>query len=545
MERRSGLDGRTHPLIRQSPRNFQKTDFAFAYDSGFCGMFRAQNKRILRSQHGTTLIEVMIGMLVFLIIMLGGIQYFLLPQTTTARQKIKRLATSQAETRLEQLKSLNYALITAAFNETDTPVTLGSISGLRSTTISNIDDPEDGLGVSDSDGQTIDYKTIRVDISWVAGKQQTISMTSAVSFNNYIGLGNFSSWGRKCYLSIISSKVPGALTNFPVLLTEGNLPSEMFDADGSYPALNGGGDVRFSSDANGNNPLACEIVKFITDNDPLNGKAEIWVNVPAVSSTENTSFWVWYNKAGESQPAETAQYGAQSVWDSNYLMVQHMKEDPSTSAPQFIDVTANSHDGTNNGGLLNSDLITGKIGDCIKFDGATDDDINLNAWDVPGSQITVQHWVYINASPTVDCRFFSKAIGTALADHWIMTGIAQSGIKPRFRLKAGSTTTNLEMSSGIGSNNWYFFAATYDGSNMRIWLNNQNQISVAKTGTIAEDNTVQNYLGDNPTGSRQLSGRLDEVRISNIRRSDSWLETEYNNQNSPSTFVIDATPMTP
>ena len=33
-----------------------------------------------------------------------------------------------------------------------------------------------------------------------------------------------------------------------------------------------------------------------------------------------------------------------------------------------------------------------------------------------------------------------------------------------------------------------------------------------------------------------LTGGMDEVRISNTNRSACWVGTEYNNQNSPSTF---------
>lgn len=48
-------------------------------------------------------------------------------------------------------------------------------------------------------------------------------------------------WGRKCELIIQSSQITGDLTEFPVLITEATLPQEMFDSDGTYPALNGGG----------------------------------------------------------------------------------------------------------------------------------------------------------------------------------------------------------------------------------------------------------------------------------------------------------------
>jgi hypothetical protein len=34
-----------------------------------------------------------------------------------------------------------------------------------------------------------------------------------------------------------------------------------------------------------------------------------------------------------------------------------------------------------------------------------------------------------------------------------------------------------------------------------------------------------------------LYGTIDEIRISNIVRSPSWISTSYNNQNNPSNFL--------
>src|SRR3989344_9339631 len=75
---------------------------------------------------------------------------------------------------------------------------------------------------------------------------------------------------RKVEIVIQASKIDATLTDFPVLLTEDNIPSEACDADGTSPAQNGGGDVRFTSDENGNSMLPLEVVDFITDNNPAN-----------------------------------------------------------------------------------------------------------------------------------------------------------------------------------------------------------------------------------------------------------------------------------
>src|SRR5688500_19008586 len=100
---------------------------------------------------------------------------------------------------------------------------------------------------------------------------------------------------RKAEIIIQSSQVSGTLTNFPVLLTEDNIPAEACDADGVAPAENGGGDIRFTSDENGNEQLPLEVVRFVTNNDPANCDVEMYVKAPIVSSSANTSIWMWYN----------------------------------------------------------------------------------------------------------------------------------------------------------------------------------------------------------------------------------------------------------
>ncbi len=166
----------------------------------------------LPNQDGTTLVEVMVGMLVFLVIMLGGLQYFALPQNIIVRQKLKRLAVSVAQQKMESIIALGYNQITTALNESATVVSLGSINGTRNTTITEFDDLANGQGdcgcpvgqtavihgggMLCSDAASLathlahgdlyfmceaDYKSIDVEISWNDGNNQKVSFTTMVS----------------------------------------------------------------------------------------------------------------------------------------------------------------------------------------------------------------------------------------------------------------------------------------------------------------------------------------------------------------------------
>ena len=70
----------------------------------------------------------------------------------------------------------------------------------------------------------------------------------------------------------------------------------------------------------------------------------------------------------------------------------------------------------------------------------------------------------------------------------------------------------------------------------KLWYNND----VVSSGGIGTDGYVfaptQFYIGSSRDVYAHYKGWLDEVRISDIARSDYWLNTSYNTMNDPSSF---------
>ncbi len=136
---------------------------------------------LFKDETGTSLVEVMVATVVFMIIMVGGLTYFTLPQSTAVREKIKRLAFAAAHQRMEALLALDYIAITADSNEVAIPVTLATKAASRNTTVTVVDDATDGLGGSDADSETVDYKSITIEITWNDGNNKSASITTNVS----------------------------------------------------------------------------------------------------------------------------------------------------------------------------------------------------------------------------------------------------------------------------------------------------------------------------------------------------------------------------
>jgi hypothetical protein len=330
-------------------------------------------------------------------------------------------------------------------------------------------------------------------------------------------------WVRKCPLTIQKTKVPADLTDFPVLFTVADLPSEMFDADGSYPARADGGDIRFSSDSAGATPLPVEVYYFLRDNNPALGKAEIHVKVAAVSSSVNTVIYVWYNAPAETMPARNATYGSDNVWDSHFKFVCH-------NGASIGDSTSAAVAGTNHS--TTDDATESKIGvSSRKFVAASSQYIdwgnivNLNG---ASQSITIDLTVKPN-SPVNDpfifgrkAQFWIEYLGANLGN-WCLSGTSNNFSLP-----------NLA---------WAVDTFVYDRGIPDLY----EYINGVKDGGTDAGNIIpstSNYLqeGVDYGGTLYMDGWIDEARISDNVRSAAWIVATYNTLASPATFVSVGTP---
>lgn len=336
-----------------------------------------------------------------------------------------------------------------------------------------------------------------------------------------------SGWGRRCELRIQDSEVSGGLSNFPVLITEDCLPSEMFDADGSYPALNGGGDIRFSSDKEGTNRLSLEVVNFVTNNDPANGVAELWVKVPSISASSTTSIWVWYNKSGESQPSRSAAYGIEAVWSNDFLRVYHMGE---TGA---VDSSPNNDTASSSGSPSVSS--SGKIGDCVDFASSTSDYLSFTQ---PSNQSSCAIFCWTNPDDSGDQNPLVSL------NEWGTGTFHNKCEDDDYFVSAYPWPNNLEWTRSSWSGTWARLGYTNDGADpgdWQIWGNGQSRDS----GDSNISSAVMPYQINREYTNRYGDQLIDEVFIHSDARDSDWWSAEYNNQDSPETFTIEQTPESP
>lgn len=319
-------------------------------------------------------------------------------------------------------------------------------------------------------------------------------------------------WKCRKKITIDRTKVAADQTSFPVLIKFSS------DADLVSYARSDGYDILFTS-SDGVAKLSHEIESY----NSITGELVAWVKLPSISSSFNTELYIYFGN-----PDASDQQNVASVWSNGYQAVYHLNN-------SFAD-SKGSYNGTNHGSLD----ATGMLGQGREFnpdDGA--DYIDLGTWSVSGTALTLQSWAKMDDFGASG-RIIAKASGNKLQNHvWTLSTTSwNTGL---FYLKTGTNDVkNTEQLEGgsLSPATWYFTASTYNGSSMSLYLLSPGYMSVSsvsKTGNIRV-NSYPVWIGNNSGDTQPIDGILDEVRVSSVTRSQQWLQTEYNNQISPSTF---------
>ena len=323
---------------------------------------------------------------------------------------------------------------------------------------------------------------------------------------------------------INSTNVPEDLVNFPVLLdiTDSGLKSGNVQSTGS--------DILFC-DPYGRK-LNHEIETFTQTS--TEGHLIAWVRVPYLYSSDYTTITMYYrnNKLSEQQNPE-------GVWDFDYKGVWHLKEDPSSSAPQFLDSTSNDNDGSAVS-LTTTNQVPGQIDGSLSFDDA---DRNVDIPDDSSLKLTFDIWI----SAWVKTTDAQADVDVVLAK-WGGTPSLQN----YFLGKLDTTTFSFYIDSSqhvdislskINDGDWHYVVGIADSTNNQLKLYvDGNEEGTASYDGFSVTGTSNLYIGQSPGAIEQeWNGGIDECRVSNVIRSNNWIATEYNNQYSPISFHLLAT----
>ncbi|HEX4133776.1 MAG TPA: LamG-like jellyroll fold domain-containing protein, partial [Bryobacteraceae bacterium] len=429
------------------------------------------------------------------------------PTTITVSPLTSTLAPGQTQ----QFAAAVTGLSNASVNWSISPSTAGSISatGLYSAPATPVASP-----------QSVTVKATSIGAPAMSASA-TVTLISAPAINNY---------SHRRPIVIDHTKVPNTdQLNFPVLIS--GVYGFLANVASGGEVQNGSGyDIVFSSDCAGLQRLNHQIESY----DPVTGTLNMWVQLPLVSHTTDTVFYISYGNS----TVTTSQENRTGVWDGNYQMILHLGE----MAAPYPDSTANSY--TSTGGTSPA-ASAGKIGGGQSFDGAT----QYIAWSQtqspnPTGAISLETWIKTTDTPAPGSPakgVFGKweSDGAAASDQSYEIVYHATGQPSGFLEQDNATPAEADSAVAINDGNWHHLALTASANGaVAIYIDGVQRGS-RETYEPLLSTTPDRLLAGATTlaaGANYMRGSLDEIRISNSARSADWIATGFNNQNSPSTF---------
>ncbi|RLF43418.1 MAG: hypothetical protein DRN18_00065, partial [Thermoplasmata archaeon] len=350
----------------------------------------------------------------------------------------------------------------------------------------------------------------------VAVNDGTYNVTQVYKFTTKEEEASPSDFDAYVTLTIDHTQVEEDLTNFPVLVYNESWIAGLNETSFTF----------FQPD--GTTECYWELEEY----DPSTGKLVAWVNISSISSTEDTTFYLYYDTSPSSDGGE---HYPERTWDSNYICVYH--------GDDLNDSTANHYNLINVNG---TSIVDGWIGKCFDFEVDNHQYLYNDSW--------------FNLSTSGECTivaWFNVESVTDSSPNWyvgIHAGIDSSddaGLYLRYRTSTDQKFQALQQddSGGLGviatdtfvTNTWYHLAGLYDNSaSVELYVDGVSQGTAS--GTI-DWNDFHNelHIGHNifDGGSKEyyFDGKMDEIRISKVKRSSGWIKTVYNNLKNKTTFV--------
>lgn len=322
------------------------------------------------------------------------------------------------------------------------------------------------------------------------------------------------------------------LEDFPVLvrISESGIPGFRY-SDLCKPD---GGDLHFAD-------AAGEILDYEVDTWNTNGVSLVWVKVPALaaasedSATKITAYYGWC--------LAPPNFNSTNVWDNGFLGVWHMND----LSYEMCDATGGGSSFREDGNTFGTSTpgCEGAVGYSVQFSqgenggGMRNDSSRIQA--VGASAFSVELWSFQDDHDPGEATREQTMIREVTTDNstypntYRIYESASTGNKGKTVVVCGFDSGDLYATPSIDKPlapraAWNHHAAVYrSSSGARVFLNGLLTASLSCTGNLrASLGKTVVTLANNTTSQRQAYfGKIDEVRISGVARSDAWVKASH------------------
>jgi O-glycosyl hydrolase len=187
-----------------------------------------------------------------------------------------------------------------------------------------------------------------------------------------------------------------------------------------------------------------------------------------------------------------------------------------------LDSSGSGNNGTVEGATR---ATSGKYGGALSFDGDGDmvtvpDAASLRL----ATAMTLQAWVQPSASTDYTTVLLKERAG-GLA--YALYGTDGADKPPAGYLNLGGSDVSVTGTANLPLNAWTHLAVTYDGANLRLYVNATLTSTVAQTGNIISS-TGALRIGGNAVWGEWFKGLIDEVRVYDTALTQAQIEADMN-----------------
>lgn len=339
-------------------------------------------------------------------------------------------------------------------------------------------------------------------------------------------------WKYRRKITISNTNIDSTLSNFPVYInissSSGTGSDDLTDIFDELTADANRKKIAITT-SDGETQCYVEIERW----DDAGEKAELWVKVPSVSDSAETELYIYFDSAqadNTTYVGDTTDAVTHNVWDANFMAVWHMAQDPNGDpADGMKDSTSNQKDGTPEGTMVTADLVNGKIGKAIDFDG-DDDAIDLGAIGVAdplrlnGSDVTIEAIINHVSGGDLYQRIIDKSDGGSAANGY---ALHLNGLKLAIAVDGNYHYTNDDV---ISYSTDHYVVGVITGSAFTEYVDGASKAGGFQSGSASQppdDTTNAKIATWNHDVAREFKGVIDEIRISNTARSAAWIKATY------------------
>ena len=253
----------------------------------------------------------------------------------------------------------------------------------------------------------------------------------------------------------------------------------------------------------------------------------LWVQIPSISSTEDTLFvlHVGLDYENTSYIGDTGNIAGKTTWDANFKGIYHLNGDYVGTIGEVKDSGQGEyHMKGGSVGLYNLPTkVDGKIGYAPDFD--SDSTSSESGYDPSGDTALTFEAIFKcdDTNPSPQIILFQGYQGlTPQASLYI------SGSRLYGKITLGDITYGFS-GVNIALDTWNYVAMAWESGvtdGHRFIINGSVVESNTRTGAIAVKTSSRDTIIGNNDGD-SFNGIIDETRVSNIKRSDAWLMATY------------------